>query len=196
MRVSYKPVGGFNEFETAFHEFGHAAHALTMDSKLPFWKRYDVPNGVSETFSFLLESLPKTKEYLEDINSYSEKLIERTKMEQTRFLSFYAANSLVKLKYWNGDIKFDEIGSVYSDLLKKYVSLEVPDGYWVYHHIISEADIYAPSYMMAQIHVTNLLKKLRKIDRRWWHSKKAISLVKYFMSLGGDALEAFKENGI
>ena len=189
-------MGGFSEFETAFHEFGHAAHALSMSPKLPFWKRYDIPNGIAETFSFLLESLPKTREFLEEINSYSQKLIKRTRMEQTRFLSFYTANSLAKLKYWNGDIKFDEIGSTYSDLLKKYVSLDVPEEYWVYHHIISEADIYAPSYMMAKIHVTNLLKKLRKIDKIWWHSDEAISLVKHLMSLGSNAFEAFKEKGI
>lgn len=196
VRVSYKPVGGFNEFETAFHEFGHAAHALSMNPKLPFWKRYDIPNGISETFSFLLESIPKTRKFLESIGAYSAELAERINMEQTRFISFYAANSIVKLKYWNGEIKFDEIGQVYSDLLKKYVSLEVPEGYWAYHHILSESDIYAPSYMIAEMHTSNLLKKLRKIDRRWWDSDRAVSFAKKFMHLGGDALEAFKENGI
>jgi len=193
VRVSYKPVGGFNVFETAFHEFGHAAHALSMDASLPFWKRFSPPNGVSETFSELFESISTNKTYLNDLDIKDVRaLMDRIKFSEAKFLTFYVANSLVKFLYWGGEIKFDEIGSTYSSLLKKYTGLEIPEKYWVLHHIISEFSIYAPSYIIAYFRKEFLLNKLKKFGRRWWENPNAGGFIKNYMAPAYDAISMFK----
>jgi hypothetical protein len=191
VRVSYKPVGGFNVFETAFHEFGHAAHALSMDPHVPFWKRYAPPNGIAETFSELFESIATNKKYLKSIGVVDKKLERRIKLSYAKFLTFYTANSLVKFKYWGGEIKFDEIGQVYSELLKKYTGIRnIPDKYWVLHHIISESTLYAPSYILADFRKDFLLRKLRKFGD-WWNNKEAGDLIKRYMAPAYDAIYMF-----
>ncbi len=188
VRVSYKPVGGFNMFETAFHEFGHAAHAVSMSPNVPFWKRFEVPSGVAETFSELFESISTNKTYLKSINAFSPELQKRIELSRAKFLTFYAANSLVKYKYWSGEIKFDEIGSEYSSLLKKFVGIEPPEDYWLFHHILSEFTIYSPSYVVADMHKNWMLKKLKnKFGREWWNSRDAGSFIKSFMAPAYDA---------
>ena len=189
VRVSYKPVGGFRMFETAFHEFGHAAHAVSMDPKIPFWKRYAVQSGVAETFSELFESIATNKIYLKSIDAYDKQLQSKIDFANANFLTFYAANSLVKLKYWKGEINFDEIGSTYSSLVKRFVGISLPEDYWVFHHILSEFAIYAPSYVVAEMHMKWLSKRLTsKFGRKWWESKEAGEYIKSFMSPAYDAV--------
>ena len=191
VRVSYKPVGGFNVFETAFHEFGHAAHALSMNPKVEFWKRFSPPHGVAETFSELFESVATNKKYLKKIGVEDKKLMERIKLSYAKFLTYYAANSFLKFMYWSGEIKFNEIGDVYNQLLKKYTGVGAPEKYWVLHHILSEFFIYAPSYIIADFRKEFLLRKLRKFGD-WWEKPAAGDFIKRYMAPAYDAVHMLK----
>ncbi|MCD6547372.1 MAG: hypothetical protein J7K22_02355 [Nanoarchaeota archaeon] len=193
VRVLYKPVEGYNLFLTVFHEFGHAAHAISMNEKLPFWKRFGVQSGVAETFSLLFESIGKEKNYLKSIGVHDKMLVKLAKLSDSIFLAFYSANSLVKLMFWNNEISFDELGKTYSKLLEEYTGLSMPEDYWIYHHILSEYSIYAPSYIVAYIRMNKLSSILRnRYGSRWWSSKYAGRYLKQIMSLGYDAIKTFK----
>ena len=178
-------------FETAFHEFGHAAHALSMDPKIEFWKRFSPPHGIAETFSELFESISTNKKYLKEIGVENKELLKRIKLSYAKFLTFYAANSFVKFMYWGEEIKAKEIGKVYSELIKRYTGLEVPEKYWVLHHIISESFLYAPSYIIANFRKDLLLRKLKKFGR-WWNKPEAGELIKKYMAPAYDAIYMLK----
>jgi hypothetical protein len=95
VRVNLKPVGGADDYEAAFHEFGHAVHAAYADPALPYEFRMLGSNELTETYAiffeqtfhdraFLREELGMPEEALDDFLRY--KLI--TDMGSARGIAF------------------------------------------------------------------------------------------------------------
>lgn len=81
VRVNLKPVGGADDYEAAFHEFGHALHGAYTDPDLPFEFRMLGSNELTETYAiffeqmfhdrdFLLEELGMPQEVVDDFLRY------------------------------------------------------------------------------------------------------------------------------
>jgi hypothetical protein len=99
VRVNLKPVGGADDYEAAFHEFGHALHAAYTDPNLPYEFRMLGSNELTETYAiffeqtfndrdFLLEELGMPEEAVDDFLRY--KLITDMGMARsTAFDCFY-----------------------------------------------------------------------------------------------------------
>jgi len=45
------------------------------------------------------------------------------------FVTFYAANSLMKIEYWMENLSIDQACDLYSRLIKEYTGFEVPGEY-------------------------------------------------------------------
>ena len=112
--------------------------------------------GIEEIFSIFLERVTKNSYYIQslfsssnmDINRIVNELESRNKFMELFFVTFYTANSLMKLEYWNKNLTVDEASDVYSRLIKEYMGFEIPGEYWLLHHILPESIMYVPSYLL------------------------------------------------
>jgi hypothetical protein len=72
------------------------------------------------------------------------------------FVTFYTANSLMKLKYWTENLSIDQACKVYSELIREYTGFDMPGEYWLLHHILPESIMYVPSYLLAAVRAAEL----------------------------------------
>lgn len=66
VRVNLKPVGGVDDYEAAFHEFGHALHAAYTTPDLPFEFRTLGSNELTETYAIFFEQMFNDRAFLAD----------------------------------------------------------------------------------------------------------------------------------
>ena len=119
--------------------------------------------GIAEIFSIFLERLTKNPNYIRsllpsnkgNIDDIVSEIASRNKFMELFFVTFYTANSLIKFYYWNKNLSVDEASNVYSALIKEYVGLEIPGEYWLLHHILPEAIMYVPSYLLGRMRALN-----------------------------------------
>ena len=181
VRVVYRSVGGLKETETVYHEFGHAMQGISMTGS--FFKKEIVGSSINEIFSMFFESLISNRQYLDEKGLKNpDEIISRVKLADKLFFAGYAANSFLKLKFWGGDIKFNEMDETYGELLKKYTGLETPGGYWKLHHILSEFPIYSPSYMVSHVRAGGLNRLMTTKFGKWWKSEEAGNYLKRIMA--------------
>ena len=101
------------------------------------------------------------------------------------FVVFYAANSLMKMEFWNRNLTIYETSRLYEKLIKKYMGLEVPGEYWMLHHILPESIMYVPSYMLAAIRPAELERYLmNRFSEKWWNEPTAGKKIREIMSKG------------
>jgi len=66
VRVNLKPVGGADDYEAAFHEFGHALHAAYTDPQLPYEFRMLGSNELTETYAIFFEQTFHDRDFLRE----------------------------------------------------------------------------------------------------------------------------------
>lgn len=189
IRVLYKSESPYFNLSSCYHETGHAIHASSIDRDLNYWDKYKFPMGIAEIFSILIESLTRNPLYLKDIGITNDKvlsdLIWRNNFMELFFVVFYAANSLMKMEYWNRNLSIYEASRLYEKLIKKYMGFEVPGEYWMLHHILPEAIMYVPSYMIAAIRAAELERYLcNKFSDKWWNEPSAGQKLREIMAKG------------
>ena len=145
--------------------------------------------GIAEIFSILIESLTRNPLFLKDIGITNDKvlseLIWRNKFMELFFVVFYAANSLMKMEYWNRNLSIYDASRLYEKLIKKYMGLEVPGEYWMLHHILPESIMYVPSYMIAAIRASELERYLcNRFSDKWWNEPSAGKKIREIMANG------------
>jgi hypothetical protein len=129
--------------------------------------------GVAETFSIFLERLTKNRKYLSSLgiknNRILEEIDERNSFMDLFFVTFYTANSLMKTKFWREKLSMEKASDVYARLIKEYTGFEIPGEYWMLHHILPDAIMYVPSYLMAAVRAVELDHHLQyNFGDKWW----------------------------
>lgn len=181
IRVLYKKESPYFDLQACFHETGHAMHASSIDATSEYWDKYRIPMGMAETFSIFLERLTKNNRYLSSSLSNSikdqnnlDKLTSRNRFMELFFVTFYAANSLMKLEYWKESLSLDKASEIYARLMKEYTGFEIPGEYWLLHHILPESIMYVPSYLLAAVRASELDIHIgNKHGEKWWTEKDA-----------------------
>jgi hypothetical protein len=177
IRVLYKRESPYFDLQGCFHETGHAIHANSIDANNEYWDKHRIPMGIVEIFSIFLERVTKNSCYLRSLFSSSDndvdrivnELESRNKFMELFFATFYTANSLMKLEYWNRNLTMEDACDLYSRLIKEYLGLEVPGEYWLLHHILPESVMYVPSYMLAAVRAAELDLYMRNnFGDKWW----------------------------
>jgi hypothetical protein len=101
------------------------------------------------------------------------------------FITFYTANSLMKIDYWEKNLSIDEASDLYSKLIHEYLGFEMPGQYWLLHHILPEAIMYVPSYLIAAVRAFELERYITaKFSEKWWKEKEAGDELKRIMNPG------------
>jgi oligoendopeptidase F len=183
IRILYKRESPYFDFQACFHETGHAMHASSIDIKNDYSEKYRIPMGVAEIFSIFLERLTKNSDYMRPLidsqknnsnNNTISNLISRNQFMELFFVTFYAANSLMKLSYWKENLSIYKASELYSRIVKEYTGFEIPGEYWLLHHILPESIMYVPSYLLAAVRAAELDMYARnKYGDKWWKEKEA-----------------------
>lgn len=191
IRILYKSESPYFDFQGCFHETGHAIHATSVDKNSSYSDKYRIPMGVAEIFSIFLERLTHNRSYLSYLRSKGkldieiDKIIAKNNFMELFFIVFYIANSLMKFEYWEKNLTIDKASEIYSKLLREYTGLDVPGEYWLLHHILPEAIMYVPSYLIAAVRAYELENYIRnKFGDLWWNDKQAGEELKQIMKPG------------
>lgn len=105
IRLSIKPVGGFDDYAALFHEAGHALHYLnTREHALEF--KYLGDRTVTETFAFLSEYILSNQAWLR-LNTRMptpqlKDLVKFNAFHRLYYIRRYAAKFLYELELHNG----------------------------------------------------------------------------------------------
>lgn len=189
IRVLYKAESPYFDLQGCYHEMGHAMHASSVDQNTTYWDRYGISMGVAEIFSIFLERLTKNRLYLKSLGVTDERVLDdlerRNNFMELFFVAFYAANSLMKAEFWKKDLSMERASDLYAKLLKEYVGLEVPGEYWMLHHILPDAIMYVPSYMLAAVRAAELERHLQGMfGEEWWSQAEAGRHLREIMAPG------------
>ena len=200
IRVLYKTESPYFDLQGCFHETGHAMHATSIDPSLEYWNRYSFSMGIAEIFSILLERLTKNSNYLESVleikdENIRNELASRNNFMELFFVTFYTANSLMKAEYWRKNLSIEDANVLYSKLIKEYTGFEMPGEYWMLHHILPDAIMYVPSYLLAAVRAKELDIYLQnKFGEKWWMNEKAGKHLREIMKSGAKIeLERFSK---
>jgi len=190
VRICYRKVSPFSDFGSLFHEFGHGIHGASANSEDSVWKRYIVPMGVAETFSMLIGSMLQTPMFLRDDLRIDENavndIVDRRHFMNLAFLTFYAANSIMKIEFWKKVYSLEEAAKRWQGLTKRFF-IKVPGNYWLLHHIMPDYDVYSPSYVIAAMRVATIREQFAKdFGEAWWRNRKAGDFVKKLAKTRGE----------
>jgi oligoendopeptidase F len=198
--VLYKTESPYFDLQGCFHETGHAIHATSIDASLEYWNRYSFSMGIAEIFSILIERLTKNNNYLESVLGIKDEnilheLASRNNFMELFFITFYTANSLMKAEYWHKNLSIEDANVLYSKLIKEYTGFEMPGEYWMLHHILPDAIMYVPSYLLAAVRAKELDIYLQnKFGENWWADKNAGNHLREIMKPGAKIeLERFSK---
>jgi oligoendopeptidase F len=180
IRILYKRESPYFDLQGCFHETGHAMHATSVDANNEYWDKYRISMGIAEVFSIFFERLTKNSNYISLLldsdkdNKVLDKLTSRNHFMELFFITFYTANSLMKLEYWKKNLSIDQACKVYSRLIKEYTGFDIPGQYWLLHHILPESIMYVPSYLLAAVRAAELDTYIRnRFGDKWWKEKEA-----------------------
>jgi hypothetical protein len=173
IRVLYKSESPYFDLQGCYHEMGHAVHAASINPQAEYWNRYSFPIGIAEIFSIFLERLTKNREYLSSLGLKNKQILEeidlRNKFMELFFVTFYTANSIMKAEFWHKKLSMEKASDTYARLIKKYTGFEMPGEYWMLHHILPDAIMYVPSYLIAAARAVQLDHHLQsRFGENWW----------------------------
>jgi hypothetical protein len=173
IRVLYKSESPYFDLQGCYHEMGHALHASSISAGAEYWNRYSFSMGIAEIFSIFLERLTKNRKYLSSLgiknNHILEEIEARNNFMDLFFVTFYTANSLMKAEFWHKKLSIEKASDVYARLIKEYTGFEMPGEYWMLHHILPDAIMYVPSYLIAAVRAVELDRHLQdRFGEKWW----------------------------
>ena len=189
VRVLYKSESPYFDLQGCYHEMGHAVHASSISPQAEYWDRYGFSMGVAEIFSIFLERLTKNRKYLSLLGVRDERILNeieaRNNFMELFFVTFYTANSLMKAEFWRKKLSMEKASDLYAKLIKEYTGLEMPGEYWLLHHILPDAIMYVPSYLLAAVRAAELDQHLRdRFGDEWWTRTEAGSHIREIMEPG------------
>jgi hypothetical protein len=189
VRLLVRPVKPFTDMESSFHEHGHGMHFISISEDTPYWNKYTIPNGVAEIFSTLIERLMRKKAFLtrqfKVSKEVAEDALQRTRFMELYFLTFYAANSLMKIEFWEENLSMEQANDRYERYTEEFMRMRLPGKYWQLHHVMPDFDLYSPSYMVAAVRAAELERKLENLfGANWWTDKRAGNYIRAVASDG------------
>jgi hypothetical protein len=101
------------------------------------------------------------------------------------FLTFYAANSLMKIEFWEESLSMEQANERYERYTEEFMGMRLPGNYWQLHHVMPDYDLYSPSYMVAALRAAELDRKLENLfGASWWAEKRSGDYIRRIASDG------------
>lgn len=170
IRVLVKPIGGFYDYETLFHEMGHALHFAFTDPELPYEFKLLGDDGVTEAHAFTLENVFENPAYLREVIGMDEDEVRLFRREQlyseVSSLRYYCFSFLYELVLHG--VEADPLPS-YRELLDAISIWERTDEEYDTGVYYTNEDFYTTNYLCAWM--LEALIRERLIERfgdEWW----------------------------
>jgi hypothetical protein len=186
--------GGRDDFETLFHEAGHAQHFAHMPASLPMEHRYLGDNSITESFAFLFQHLTQSPAWLRarlDVTD-PEPIEAQARASKLVYLRRYAAKLAYELELHGSPAALDPLREVYARRLGAALHVD-----WTPESWLSDVDpfFYSAAYIRAwalETHVRRLL--VERFGEHWFDEPEAGEFLKALWAEGqrlrGDELLA------
>jgi len=183
VKLVIKPMGGWRDYESFFHEGGHAWHFGSTDRKLPAEYRYLGDNSVTEAFAFLFNYLVNDRLWLKRYLGFEDSgdYVRFALVNKLMFLRRYASKLVYEMKLHQAKVS-PELGEVYRTTLQKALRFKHTD-----KHFLEDVDdgFYCAEYLRAWVFEGQLRAALvEKFGEEWFLSDKAGSYLRELWSYG------------
>jgi hypothetical protein len=172
VRLVVKPTGGVSDYDSLFHEAGHAEHFGNVDRTQPFAFRRLGDDSVTESYAFLMQHLMNDPLWLDRHLGLTrpESYLQLAGFHRLYFLRRYGT----KLVYEQELHRADEPGDVaplYDELFTRNLGV----GYGPESHLADvDAGFYAAAYVRAWTLEAQMRRYLqREFDDEWFRNPKA-----------------------
>jgi hypothetical protein len=170
--------GGRDDYETLFHEGGHANHFAHMSRELPMEHRYLGDNSVTECFAFLFQHLAANPAWLRSrLGVEDAEAIEgQARAAKLVYLRRYAAKLSYELELHGEPPALDPLRDDYARRLSDALHVEWPSASW-----LSDVDsfFYAACYIRAWALETHLRRVLTdRYGEQWFDEREAGEFLK------------------
>jgi len=120
IKLVIMPSGGWRDYESFFHEGGHAWHFGNTREDLPAEYRYLGDNSVTESFAFLFDYLTNNPFWLKEVLGMDEPegYVRFALLNKLMFLRRYGSKLVYELKLHNAHVS-PEFQDVYRTTLQK-----------------------------------------------------------------------------
>lgn len=164
IKLVLNPGGGYQDYQAALHELGHALHGLHIPAQLPFASRYLGDDSVGEAFAFLIEQLPANPVWQREVLGIQPDESFTAYMQFIRLLLIRrcAAKVLYENRLHNGE---SDPAALYADLLYTHLGLPISPAYYL---LDVEDGFYNAQYFRARILAAQMTRQLQtQIGSDW-----------------------------
>ncbi len=181
------PFGGQEDYQSLFHELGHALIYITKKGDQPFEKRYLVEPFFSESIAFIFHYLPLKRGWLKrhlDFSSPENYLFygyfQKLYMVR-RYCAKFQFESTIHEK-----MDYEDMRGLYRDFLFKGTYINHPEGFFLYD---MDPFIMSAEYLTGWIVASQIEARLKdKFDDDWYRNPRASSFIKEILE--GDEEDA------
>lgn len=179
-----RPRGGHYDYQTFWHELGHAMHFGSAERTLPFEARWLGDNSVTEGFAMLYDHLPMTPEWLARYTDLSA--VDRAALAfelavgQLYLVRRYAGKLRYELELHRGDL--EQPGPAYVEYLTAATGFRYLEG-----DALLDVDpgFYAARYLRAwQLEAAMSATLTQRHDVEWFRNPQAGAVVREWMGRG------------
>lgn len=174
VRLTIKPIGGYDDYSALFHEFGHALHFA--HGKNPVWEFQQLgSNAVTEGYAYLMQSLPDRDAWLKKYTTMPpaerQKIHQRVKFGRFYMARRYMAKLLYETEFHRGA---ENPRQRYQYWLSKAYGFQLNDEEATRYLTDLDPFLYAADYVQAFYLEAMLDHHLRKnFGKLWWENPKA-----------------------
>jgi hypothetical protein len=183
IRLVVKPVGGQSDYQSLFHEIGHAQHYGWTSASLSPEFKYTGDYALTETYAFLFNHLISDKSWLaeflgiNDSREFVRAMILARLMTVRRYVAKLAYEYQLHL---GGDIA--GLAVVYAELQTQATKFKTEPTEFLFD---LDDSFYSASYLRAWALEVALREHLKtRFGTRWWASRRAGDLLKQMWETG------------
>jgi hypothetical protein len=184
--LGLSPRGGVDDYETIFHEAGHAEHFASTDAALPFAFRESPDNSLTEVYSSLFEGITSeplwVKKFTEMTEGDLEDYTKHATLGSMSFTYLYTGKLVYEIKL-HKDSKRNESTSSLRKFRRIFVSSLLEQSHIRYDEsqYLSYVDdsFYVAEYLRSWVAEAQLRRYLKEeFGEAWWENPGAGGFLK------------------
>ncbi len=189
VRILVKPAGGVSDYQSLFHEMGHALHDAHVEvTEYEFRRLGDY--GTTETNAYVPESLFSNPMFLEENElitdpSARKRFLRKQLLSDLGSARYYAGLFRYERLLHRGGFSSEELVEAYGSLMEesRLVPLERPE----FGYLSSDEGFYGVNYLEAWFLAAQVRAVLvERFGKNWWDSAEAGEFLKELWSYGAE----------
>ncbi len=189
VRILVKPAGGVGDYESLFHEMGHALHdAYIGVEEYEFQRLGDY--GTTEAYAYILEDLLSDERFIEETGLIEDadvlrRFLRKQLLSDLGSARYYAGLMRYERRLHRGELSEEELVAAYGELIgeSRLVPLEHPE----FGYLADNEDFYGVNYLEAWFLAAQLRAALgERFGETWWAEPAAGEFLKELWEFGAE----------